>query len=87
MHKRDQQGAAEELRKGKSSPGTHGRDVLGSIDWGRRGLGAHADAEEEAGDEELLPCLRKGAADDRESAEDATEEDDAAPAKPVVERV
>ncbi|KAH0543044.1 hypothetical protein GP486_008599 [Trichoglossum hirsutum] len=61
-----------------------GGDVLCSEDRHGGGLAAHADAEQEASDEELLPALRAGAADDGQQAEHGRHEDGAPPAEIVV---
>ena len=61
--------------------------VFGGVDGDGGGLGAHADAEEEAAHEELLPGLGEAGADDGDEAEDGGEEDGAAAAEVEVEGV
>ena len=64
-----------------------GRYILGGVDGDGGGLCAHADAEQDAADEEFPPGLGQAGADDGKEAEDGGEEDGAAAAEVVVQRV
>lgn len=61
--------------------------ILGSEDGDGRCFGSHANAEQQSADEELVPVLGAGGADDREETENGSEEDCATTAEVVVERV
>ena len=83
----------EDAKRGPHLPGdaetaaNEGRWVLRRIHRHRRSLGAHADAQQKAADEQLPPVAWERPADHRDQTEDGREEDGTASAKVEIERI
>ena len=63
-----------------------GRGALGGVDGHRRGFGADAEAEDEAGDEEVLPGVGDALPDAGGEGDEGGDEDGPATAEVLVER-